>query len=407
MPGIALLENPIQEYAWGSRTFISQLMGNPSPMEKPQAELWMGAHSQGTSRVLWGDRWMPLSEVIRQDPSGILGESLAARFSNRLPFLFKVLAASSPLSIQAHPNQKQAIQGFGEENGRGIPLNAPHRNYRDPCHKPEILCALTPFWALKSFRTLEEIRSLFRVAEVPASEIPCLHEVDEHGPKKLFTALLTMNRSRQRRLVSVLVSAARKRSSSDLIFDWILRLQQAYPHDVGVLGPILLNLIYLKPGEAMSIAAGELHCYLEGAGIEVMANSDNVLRGGLTAKHMDVPELLKILNFSPCETRILQPRLQRAAEWLYPTGAEEFILSRITLEYPLSFESPVERSVEILICVEGEVNVLDLGTGDVLRLLPGYSILVPASVKAYRIRGLGTLYKAAVPAAGIAGPDAS
>jgi mannose-6-phosphate isomerase len=407
MPGIALLENPVQEYPWGSRTFVSQLMGNLSPSEKPQAELWMGAHSQGTSRVLWEDRWLPLSEVIEKDPPGILGESLAVRFSSRLPFLFKVLAACKPLSIQAHPNQRQAIQGFGEETGKGIPLDAPHRNYRDTSHKPEILCALTPFWALKGFRTLEEIRFLLNLAGVPASKIPHLHEEDENSLKRLFTSLLTMNRERQKELVSMLVSAARSRASSDPLFEWIIRLQQAFPHDVGVLGPVLLNLIHLKPGEALSIGAGELHCYLDGAGIEVMANSDNVLRGGLTEKHVDLPELLKIVDFSPCDRRILHPEPQGAAEWLYPSVAEEFLLSRITLEPAGSHESPTGRSVEIMICVQGDVEVTDLGTGDGLRLTRGSSILVPAFVKAYRITGAGTLYKAAAPLAGNASPPAS
>jgi mannose-6-phosphate isomerase len=407
MPGIALLENPVQEYAWGSRNFIPQLLGNPSPSEKPQAELWMGTHPKGTSRVLWEGGWMPLSEVIQKSPSTILGESVSARFSNQLPFLFKVLAASKPLSIQAHPNRRQAIQGFGEENGRSIPLNAPHRNYRDPSHKPEILCALTPFWALKGFRTVDEIRSLLRRTGVPASELPHPQEEAESDLKKLLSDLLTMNRERQRHLVSIAVSAAKGRTSSDPVFEWIVRLQQAFPYDVGVLGPVLLNLIHLKPGEALSISAGELHSYLDGAGIELMANSDNVLRGGLTEKHIDPQELLKVVNYSPGESRILHPEVQGSAEWLYPTGAEEFLLSRIRLEHGVLYKSPVERSVEIMICVQGEVELTDAGTGEKLRLVRGSSIFVPAFVKAYRVTGAGTLYKAAVPHAGNLDPHAS
>ena len=407
MPGIALLENPVQEYAWGSRDFIPRLLGNPSPSETPQAELWMGAHPMGTSRVLWEGRWLLLSEAIQKDPRGILGESVSARFSDKLPFLFKVLAASKPLSIQAHPNRSQAVQGFGKENGRGIPLNAPHRNYRDPSHKPEILCALTPFWALKGFRPMDEIRFLLHRTGVPASELPRLQEEGESGLRKLLSDLLTMSRERQRHLISIAVSAARGHTSSDPVFEWIVRLQQAFPYDVGVLGPVLLNLIHLKPGEALSIGPGELHSYLDGAGVEVMANSDNVLRGGLTEKHIDRQELLKVVNFSPSASRILPAVVQGAAEWLYTSGAEEFLLSRISLEHGVLYESPVERSVEIMICVKGEVEVTDVGRGEKLRLLRGSSILVPAFVKAYRMTGEGTLYKSTVPQAGYPDPHAS
>jgi mannose-6-phosphate isomerase len=404
MPGIALLQNPVQEYAWGSRTFISRLLGDPSPSDRPQAELWMGAHPKGTSRMLWEGRWVPLSETIQKDPVGILGESVFLRFSNQLPFLFKVLAASKPLSVQAHPNRDQALQGFGEESRRAIPLNAPHRNYRDAFHKPEMFCALTPFWALKGFRPQEEIRSLLRQAGVPSSELPDIS--GEDGPKRLFSALLTMARERQRHLVSTVVSAARIQVSSDPAFEWIVRLQQAFPEDVAVLAPLLLNLILLQPGEALSIDAGELHCYLDGAAIEVMANSDNVVRGGLTEKHIDLRELLKIVNFRPVERRILLPELRGNGEWIYPARAEEFLLSRISLEHGVLYESPLGRSAEIMICVEGEAGVTDVASRERLRLHRGSSVFVPAFVRSYRMTGSGTLYKASIPPVGRASPYA-
>jgi len=401
MPGIALLQNPVLEYAWGSRTFISRLLGDPSPSDRPQAELWMGAHPKGTSRVLWEGRWVPLSEAVQKDPAGILGESVSLRFSNQLPFLFKVLAASKPLSIQAHPNREQAVQGFGEESRRAIPPASPYRNYRDASHKPEMFCALTPFWALKGFRAHEEIRSLLRRAGVSSSELPDVW--GETGLKQLFSALLTMGRERKRHLISKVASAAPAQASSDPAFEWIVRLQQAFPDDLGVLAPLLLNLIQLRPGEALSIDAGELHCYLEGAGVEVMANSDNVVRGGLTEKHVDLQELLKIVNFLPAESRVLLPELRGNGEWLYPARAEEFLLSRICLERGVVYESPDGRGVEITICVEGEAEVTDVASGDRLRLHRGSSVLVPAFVKAYRVAGSGTLYKASVPPAGSEG----
>jgi len=340
---------------------------------------------------------VPLSDLIKKDPSGILGKSTAARFSNRLPFLFKVLAASKPLSIQAHPNQGQALEGFEREEKQAIALSAHDRNYRDPFHKPEILCALTPFWVLKGFRAMHEIRSILSRIGFRAADLPHLQEKDEKGFRKTITALFTMCREEQRRLVSGLVSAVAAHPSSDPVFEWMIRLQEDFPDDLGVLGPVLLNLILLQPGEALSIAPGELHSYLDGAGIEVMANSDNVLRGGLTEKHLDVHELLKILNFSPGERKILHPRLQGSAEWLYPEGSEEFLLSRMSLEHGMLHQSPVNRSVEIMICVQGEAELSDTETGRTLSLRCGSSIMVPASAKGYCLRGAGTLYKASVP----------
>jgi mannose-6-phosphate isomerase len=397
MPGIALLDNPVQEYSWGSRTFIPRLLGKPLPAPKPQAELWMGAHPQGTSRVLWEGRWAPLSDLIKKDPSGILGKPTAARFCDRLPFLFKVLAASKPLSIQVHPNREQALEGFEREEKQGISIGARHRNYRDPFHKPEILCALTPFWALKGFRTVDEIRSTLHRMGFPAARLPFLQGEGENAIKRLFRALFTMNREEQRRLVSDLVSAAEADTTSDSVLEWILRLQEAFPYDIGVLGPVFLNLIFLQPGEALSIAAGELHSYLDGAGIEVMANSDNVLRGGLTEKHIDVPELFKILNVSTGKGKIIHSQAQGSAERFYAEGTEEFVLSRITLEHGMLYQSLLKRSVEIMICVEGTVEVSNMGTGETHFLPCGSSAMVPALVKGYRVKGAGILYKAAVP----------
>lgn len=357
----------------------------------------MGAHPKGTSKVLWDGRWLSLSEVIEKNPSAVLGKSVSVRFSNRLPFLFKVLAAAKPLSIQAHPSRTQAIQGFEEEKGRGIPLNHPDRNYRDPFHKPEILCALTPFWALKGFRPLDEIRSLLYRAGIPLSELAPPDEGDGNGLKRLLSNLLTMSRERRRHLISVAVSAAQGLTALDPAFKWIIKLQEAFPEDAGVLGPLLLNVVRLEPGEALSIQPGELHSYLEGAGIEIMANSDNVLRGGLTEKHVDPQELLKIVDFSPGENRILHPESRGPSEWLYPSGAEEFLLSRIHLEGGAQYNSPEERSVEIMICVQGQVDVTDGDSGETLRLPQGCSILIPAFVKAYLVAGQGIVYRAGVP----------
>ncbi len=399
MNKIGVLKNPIQGYAWGSKTFIPQLLGDPSPSDNPMAELWMGAHPKAPSQVLCNGEWISLSDLIQKNPEDILGESFAEKYSNKLPFLFKVLAAAKPLSIQAHPNRDQADQGFDRENGLEIPLNAPHRNYKDKNHKPEILCALTYFWAFKGFRKIEEIIVLLDKISVPALRdelISLRKQPNSEGLKKFYTALM-MSRERQRQIVNEVVTYGKKFSNDDKVFEWMIRLNQEFPGDIGVLSPILLNLVRLQPGEAIYVPAGEFHGYLEGAGIELMANSDNVLRGGLTAKHMDVPELLKILRFSYNEVDILRPHEQKTVESFYPPVSEEFVLSMISPRQGSPFESPTKRSVEMMICIEGDARVTDLGSGEILSLKKGATIIVPAAVEQYRIDGEAKIYKASVP----------
>ena len=400
MKRIAVLRNSIQEYAWGSKTFIPQLLGAPAPADNPQAELWMGAHPKAPSQVFSHGDWVSLRELIQECPGDILGPSVAEKFSNTLPFLFKVLAASRPLSIQAHPDKKQAGEGFIRENTRKIPLDAPHRNYRDENHKPELICALRPLWALKGFRKIENIiASMDKIGAVAHSVgVDILrHQPHEEGLKRLFNSLMSMEREQQKNVVTEVVACGERYAETDPVFDWLKKLNREYPGDIGVLSPIFLNVIQLQPGEATYIPSGELHAYLEGAGLELMANSDNVLRGGLTSKHIDIPELLKILNFSSNGVSILTPERHASGEHVYPTLAEEFMLSMISLHGGTSYESPLERGVEILICTEGVARIMELGSGDVLDLPKGMVIIIPAAVKQYRIEGDATVYKASVP----------
>ena len=403
MRKIGLLKNSIQEYAWGSRTAIPELLGQSVPADKPQAELWMGAHPKAPSQVFVDGLWRSLPEVIQESPEETLGQEVAARFSNKLPFLFKVLAAAKPLSIQAHPNKEQAGQGFARENELGIPLDAPHRNYRDDNHKPEIICALTPFWALNGFRKIEETLSLLEEARIPGLVEIVLFlrsHPNRDGLKKFFNHLMTTDSGKQGKIVEQTVNYAEKRTHEEPVWTWMIKLNEEYPGDMGVLSPIFLNLIRLEPQQAMYLPAGELHGYLEGAGIELMANSDNVLRGGLTPKHIDVQELLAVLNFTDGDLNILSPKNLTPGEAIYSTEAEEFVLSVIRINKAAPFSSPRDRSVEMMMCTEGEVSVTDLRAGNITRLTRGISIIVPAAVEQYSIEGDGILYKAAVPLAG-------
>ena len=400
MRKIGLLQNVIQEYAWGSKTAIPNLLGQPTPAEQPQAELWMGAHPKAPSQVLCEGRWRSLLEVIQENPEEILGEKTASRFANKLPFLFKVLAAARPLSIQAHPNLDQATRGFDRENELRIPVEASHRNYKDDNHKPEIICALTPFWALRGFRKVKEILELLETIQPPSmleELILFRSQSNQVGLREFFKQLMTMEVRRQRRIVAEAVSKARKRANDDPVWKWMLVLNQEYPGDIGVLSTVLLNLIRLSPGEAMYLPAGELHAYLEGTGIELMANSDNVLRGGLTPKHVDVQELLNILSFADSDVHIVSPESLDAGETIYQTETAEFVLSVITVKEKTPFQSSRNRSVEIMICTEGEAKVEDLVNRERIRLGKGVSFIVPAAVGHYQIEGNATLYKAAVP----------
>ena len=400
MKKIAFLENQVQNYAWGSKTFIPDLLGESSPATEPQAELWMGAHPKAPSKVIIQDERISLLELIQKSPEDILGRSVARRFSNSLPFLFKVLAATKPLSIQAHPNRDQAREGFAKENRRKIPLNASNRNYKDDNHKPEIICALKPFWALKGFRKVDEI--LFLLDRIGASslegELSALRgEPNREGLKTLFKGLMTLEKGGRARIISEVLEGCTRVAMDDPAFEWVGKLSESYPDDIGILSPILLNLVHLQPGTAITISAGELHCYLGGAGIELMANSDNVLRGGLTPKHVDAQELFNILTFETGEIDLLKPKQTKDGEKVFATATDEYVLSVLDISKDTLFKSPTKRSVEIMICIDGKARITDRGTGDVLPLKKGASYIVPAGVKQYQIEGTATIYKAFVP----------
>ena len=400
MDTICLLKNTIQEYAWGSTRAIPELLGQKNPENRPQAELWMGAHPKAPSLAYHNGQWVTLQQLIAQEPEKILGNKVAQQFNNRLPFLFKVLAAAKPLSIQAHPNRPQARKGFQRENSQKISLDAPNRNYRDDNHKPECICALTPFWALSRFRRIPKILSYLQ--QLNLKQLNDLisdfkRQPTAQGLQQFYTSLLTLKQDQQKRLVDEAVQNARPMAAAYPEFKWLAKLADHYPEDIGVLSPLFLNLICLEPGQAIYLDAGELHAYLEGLGIELMANSDNVLRGGLTPKHVDVPELLRILSFEDCDMSLLAPETSVANELLYPSPAAEFVLSVITLKDSSVYQSPRQRNVEIIICTEGQLTIADSVRQTEIILSQGTSVIVPASVTRYSLNGKGICYKAGVP----------
>jgi mannose-6-phosphate isomerase len=395
-----ILQNTIQEYAWGSLTAIGDLLGTATPSNIPQAELWMGAHPKGPSKVEHNRTWISLLELIDKNPEAILGKTIAQKFDNTLPYLFKVLAAAKPLSIQAHPNLEQAKDGFERESTAEIPLNAPHRNYRDGNHKPECICALTPFWALCGFRTISDSITYFRkiCPENIKTELSELHQnQNSEGLKRFFSDLMVLDNNRRRKIIAEVHRNVQALGVEDPVLDWLKRLSSDYPDDIGILSPILLNLVCLQPGQALFLASGQLHAYLDGIGIELMANSDNVLRGGLTPKHIDVPELLSVLNFDELQVKVLLPQLTNPCEYVYECPAEEFVLSTIVLDTKACYRSEKQRGAEVVLCTDGNAIFLDTGADTRIVLKKGTSIMIPSSVKAYQLSGNATLYKAAVP----------
>ena len=361
-----LLHNAVRPYAWGSRTAIAELLGKPVPTPHPEAELWMGAHPGGPSFLVDpdGDE-RSLLDVLAADPDGQLGHPLAARWGGRLPFLLKVLAADEPLSLQAHPSAAQAAEGYAREEAAGIPRDAKNRNYPDPTAKPELICALTEFHALAGFADPERTVRLLRGLDAPGLD----HytellggQPDSDGLRALFTTWITLPQQALDQLLPQMLDACvrqvKERGEFDLECRTVLELGEAYPGDAGVLAALLLNRIVLRPGEAIYLPAGNPHAYLRGTGIEILANSDNVLRCGLTPKHVDVPELLRVLDFSYGQMPVQTGAEVASHHFVYPTPAAEFELSR--LEWGSGSEQPVRidhAGPQILICVDGAVTL--------------------------------------------------
>ncbi|MCG6878736.1 MAG: mannose-6-phosphate isomerase, class I [Deltaproteobacteria bacterium] len=396
---IGILRNPVQKYAWGSRTFLQSFLGMPEPWREPAAELWMGGHPKAPSKVRVNGEWRSLIDVIHADPSSVLGKEAAGRFANELPFLLKVLAVERPLSIQVHPHREQASAGYDRENRLNIPLDAPNRNYRDANCKPECLCAVSRFEAMKGFRAPKDILKLMdRVfASYSLPELDLLRgEPNDEGLKRFFTGLVTMESDRRMRMIGEAVKGGERVIDDDRAYYWVRALNREYPGDVGVLSPLFLNLLDLSPGEAIYVPAGELHAYLSGVAMEIMASSDNVLRGGLTHKHVDISELLKNVHFTAAAAEKLRPFPDDNFERIYETPAHEFRLSRIVLKDQETFKSEMKRSVEILLCMKGKGVIKELKSGRTLPLEKGVSVIVPSAVPRYAVSGSVTLYKGTV-----------
>ena len=372
------LRGVIQPYAWGSRTAIPEFLGVDATGE-PQAELWLGAHPLAPSTV----DGEPLDKLVAQDPVRMVGRASVEAFGPRLPFLLKIIAAAQPLSLQAHPSREQAEAGYAREQAAGVPRDAPHRTYRDGWPKPELLCALVETEALCGFREPAETYQLFeRLAVGTALELVA-PLADTHLPaaerlRLVFSRLLRLA-SEERSLIPEIVLAAKTLQGPVDVASFARtarELNAYYPGDPGVLAALLMNRITLQPGDALYMPPGNLHAYLSGGGLEIMANSDNVMRGGLTPKYVNVDELLAILDFTPGLRGLITPVEELPGVWRYPTPAPEFTLWRLE-PHAESVAVPGDSSGRVLLVTDGRLTAtsaatrLDLARGEAALLTAG------------------------------------
>lgn len=378
-----------QHYAWGTKDVIPGLLGR-EPDGTPVAEYWFGAHPHGDSPTEDGST---LSSVIAED-NQVLGDAAADSFDGRLPYLVKFLSAATPLSLQAHPSRTQAEQGYARESLQGIPADAPERCFKDDWPKPETIIALTPFEGLVGFRDPKQTASLFEalgVGEELASVIGPLRErTTTPALQEVFLDVLSLG-ERRHLVDEVLAAAVRHLDAPGELGEFAktaVELDEHFPGDAGILAALLLNRFSLQPGEAVSLEAGIMHAYIKGTGVEVMANSDNVLRGGLTSKHINVDALLQVVKFEPTEVNV-QTSEGSDGLYLYPSRVEEFEVWLVQPVASFAVEVPRVDAGRIAVSVEGSFELE--GDEQTLSLAPGQAAFIPAA-EAVHARGQGKLF---------------
>lgn len=397
-----------RHYEWGSPTAIPRLLGR-APDGTPVAELWFGAHHSAPSKLLASDGSAPVGshplnveDLIVADPEGVLGEDVASRFGSRLPFLLKIIAPARALSLQVHPHLRRARQRFAEEEADGIPLDSPLRNYRDTNHKPEMVFALTDFQAMCGFRAPRRAAELMRGLNTGLSDIlyrKLRAQPNPQGVEDAFASLLTLvSRPAPDAVVAVAEACARRLangSPSIRVDQTVVRLHEQYPGDPGVVASMLLNPVTLKAGEAMFVPAGSVHAYLSGLAVEVMANSDNVLRAGLTAKPIDVPEMLTAVDYLAAPPVRIAPEHISAATAVFYAPVDDFELGVTSVTPEMGEIALPGRSARIVLGIQGDVTIRSGSTS--ATLTPGTAVLIRADDQRPHVSGRGTVVQADVP----------
>jgi len=386
------MENIIQDYIWGSRTSISKLLGIDNPDNKHQAEIWMGAHPNGCSKIKNNGETQLLSDFVNQDKVAILTAATEAQYGE-LPYLFKVLAAGESLSVQVHPSKEQAVAGFAKEEAVGIARNAANRNYKDPNHKPELVYALTPYQAMNGFREFAQTIALFQKINVAviADLVNAFAETPtSKGLETFFSAILSLQGEVKETAVNGLIEYANAHQEDEL-FATILELAGQHPGDIGLFTPLMLNVITLQPGEAMFLYACTPHAYLKGTGLEIMANSDNVLRAGLTPKYMDVAELVSCTKFEaiPFDELQFTSKEKNGGEY-YAIPVDDFKFAIFRAIDNLTLHT---QSAEILLALDSDVT-LSSQSGETITITKGESVFIPAYAEQYQLTSIGRVARA-------------
>lgn len=391
------LQGTVQHYSWGGASFLPKLLSIENPNHKPFAEYWLGIHAGGPASIEVNQQAVLLSDAIATDPKAALSEPVFNHFGG-LPYLFKILDVKDMLSIQVHPTKEYAKVAFEKEEAAGIALNAPNRNYKDINHKPEIMLAMSEFWLLHGFKSEAKIlETLENIAEFQVL-VP-LYKTE--GLKGLYQFLMEMEQAQVDSLLSPVVKRALRnkqegkvdRSAPDW---WVAKLYEnaagILPIDKGVFSIYLFNIVCLMPGQGIFQDAGVPHAYLEGQNVELMANSDNVLRGGLTPKHIDVEELIHNIKFESIEPVIIEGTKPCMGESVYPAPVQDFGIASITLDGSNSYSYEAE-SLDMFLVVEGGCvvnNQMSVKTGEAFVVFPGNKLNIHAS-------GKTLIYRAFVP----------
>jgi len=385
-------------YAWGGTDFLPALLGMDNPAHQPFAEYWMGAHPAAPSELLTREGNLSLYTVCQQYPAAVLSEKVYNRFGE-LPYLFKIQDVNEILSIQVHPSKAEAEKGFEREEAEGIPINAPHRNYKDRNHKPEVMVALSEFWLLHGFKQQADIEKTLE--DVPEFSV-LLPYYRKEGLKALYQFVMEMQQPEINALLTQLIKREiRRKNDGELTKEqpgwWVAKIFGGKTAigdiDRAIFSLYLFNIVQVNPGEAVFQAAGVPHAYMEGQCMELMANSDNVLRAGLTPKHIDVPELMKHTVFESIQPQVMPGNPVQPGEWVYPCPVPDFGIARVDLTADLSYTGTAS-SLEIWAVTAGGAvvnNSLVLKRGEAFAVFANETYTIAAS-------GDCTLFRAFVPA---------
>jgi mannose-6-phosphate isomerase len=393
---IYLLKGKVLHYAWGGFNFIPHWLNVENNEHKPYAEYWMGAHPSAPAEIETEHGSMQLDDLIKENPEELIGKNVYDSFGE-LPYLFKVQDVHEMLSIQVHPSKTEAAKGFEAEDAAGILINAPHRNYKDKNHKPEVTVALSEFWLLHGF--LQKEKLLQALNAIPAFEkLRKIFEQEDY--KGLYKHVMEMPQHEVNNMLKPLVALELERKKNNLLNKsqpgwWVAKLyageKEINDIDRGIFSIYFFNIVKINPGEAVFQAAGVPHAYLEGQNVELMANSDNVLRGGLTPKHIDIPELLKHISFEGIEPNIMCGEMLPNGEKNYPCPVADFAINAINLTGNNTIAA-ISASLEIIVVLDGEIIIegtgkkLTVKKGQAVAILPQehYSISSPNSGLAYK-----------------------